>query len=364
MSAPATVASVDRNETLGRRQGSGQRIEDIDVLRDLLQCAIELEHSTLPPYMCALYSLDRTANPAATETMLSILVEEMLHLTLAANLLNAIGGRPVLDHPRLLPGYPRLLPHGDGSCSMSLLPFGREALAQFALVERPAGVGAPAQWDQYETIGQFYGAIRQGLIDVAAEIGDDALFCGDPQCQIPASFAYGGSGRIVSVDSLTSALAALDEIVEQGEGAERVDVWDGATQMFHPERDEVAHFYRINELLVGRRYRRGDTPASGPSGESIAVAWGEMRPMRPNPRMADHPPESALRHQQHAFNASYSGLLADLEHAFNGHPEQLGPAVGAMYRLKAQAEELMHVSLDDGTRAGPTFEWVPTGERG
>ena len=33
----------------------------LDGLREHLQWAIELEHSTIPPYMCALYSLDRPA---------------------------------------------------------------------------------------------------------------------------------------------------------------------------------------------------------------------------------------------------------------------------------------------------------------
>ena len=32
-----------------------------------------------------------------------VFVEEMLHLALAANLLNAVGGRPRLDSPRMLP---------------------------------------------------------------------------------------------------------------------------------------------------------------------------------------------------------------------------------------------------------------------
>lgn len=49
------------------------------------------------------------------EVVQSVFVEEMLHLTLAANLLNAAGGSPVLDAPQVLPGYPRTLPHSDRS---------------------------------------------------------------------------------------------------------------------------------------------------------------------------------------------------------------------------------------------------------
>jgi rubrerythrin len=70
------------------------RIATLESLREHLQWAIELEHSTIPPYLCALYSLDSDRNPEAADVVSSVMVEEMLHLTLAANLRNAVGGRP------------------------------------------------------------------------------------------------------------------------------------------------------------------------------------------------------------------------------------------------------------------------------
>ena len=354
-------AAVD--DVIGSTRPFG-RIDDVASLHDHLQCAIELEHTTLPPYLCALYSLDREENPAAGEALLSVFVEEMLHLALAANVLNAVGGRPRLDTPQMVPGYPRSLPHGDPSFAVSLLPFGREAVRQFAQIERPAAAGAPPQDDRYDTIGQFYEAIRHGLVELCAEIGEAALFCGDPARQVDASFTYGGSGRIIAVDGLERALAALDEIIEQGEGAADVGVWDRYRDMFHPERDEVAHYYRIEELVLGRRYRRGDSPSSGPTGERIAVDWEGARPMRRDQRIADQPPGSPLRHMQEAFNAGYCSLLARLDDAFDGRPDLLGPAVGAMYGLKAEAEALLRTPLDGGPEmAGPTFEWVPPDER-
>jgi Ferritin-like len=56
--------------------------------------------------MCAMYSLDSGRNPEATEVVTSVLVEEMMHMALAANLLNAVGGRPRLDSTQMLPAYP------------------------------------------------------------------------------------------------------------------------------------------------------------------------------------------------------------------------------------------------------------------
>jgi hypothetical protein len=43
------------------QQSLGQSIQEH------LQSAIELEHFTIPPYLCALYSLDPGRNPEATE---------------------------------------------------------------------------------------------------------------------------------------------------------------------------------------------------------------------------------------------------------------------------------------------------------
>ena len=343
---------------------SHARIQTLESLREHLQWAIELEHSTLPPYMCALYSLDPDRNPEAVEVVTSVFMEEMLHLTLAANLLNAVGGRPVLDAPQLMPGYPSQLPHGDRSLEVRLVPFGREALELFLTIERPSTRGAPAESDGYETIEQFYEAVELGLRDLCARLGEGAVFTGDPARQVSNDLAYRGSGDIVVVTDLPSALQALQEIVEQGEGAAHHDVWDGSHDMFHPERDEVAHYYRFQELMLGRRYRRGDTPASGPSGPAVTVDWSGVHPMRANPRISDHAPGSPIRVAQEAFNQAYCTLLYQLEESFNGSPRTLGSAVGSMYGLKAQAQALMETPLEDGSAtAGPTFEYVDPADR-
>ncbi|MBE3013491.1 CDGSH iron-sulfur domain-containing protein [Microbispora sp. NEAU-D428] len=335
---------------------SETRIDTLDSLREHLQWAVELEHATLPPYLCALYSLDPERNPEATEVVGSVFAEEMLHLALAANLLNAVGGRPHLDMPRMLPPHPRRLPHSD--LELSLLPFGPEALEMFLRLERPAPPDAPAESDGYETIGQFYAAIEQGLRDLCEQLGEREVFCGDPARQVNTTHFRHTAGRLIAVDSLDSALRALEEIVEQGEGTARSEIWDGDQDVFHPDRDEVAHYYRFQELKLGRRYRRGDTPRSGPTGEPISVDLGGVRPMRPNPRLSDHAPGSDVRIAQEEFNHTYCAILHLLEQAFNGSPKLLAVATGTMYALKAQARALMLMTDDDGTTAGPTFEYV------
>ena len=339
-------------------------IDTIDDLRRHLQWAIELEHATIPPYLCALYSLDPARNPEAAQVVGTVLAEEMIHLALAANLLNAVGGSPKLDTPELLPPYPHPLPHGDRSVHVHLVPFGPEALELFLRIEQPASADAPPQTDEYRTIGQFYAAIEAGLRTLCDELGEERVFSGDPARQIGELHLRGGGGEVLPVHDLKSALAALDEVVEQGEGAARTDVWDGDRDVFHPEREEVAHYYRFQELRLGRRYRTGDTPGSGPTGEEIAVDFTGVLPMRPDPRTADYPEGSPVRVAQEEFNQTYCLLLFQLEEAFNGDPGQLQDAVGTMFGLRNQAMALMKMPTGDGTTtAGPTFEYVPPERR-
>jgi hypothetical protein len=283
----------------------------------------------------------------------------MLHLTLAANLLNAVGGRPRLAIPKMMPGYPRPLPHGDRSFEISLFRFGPEAIETFLKIEQPSPTGAPPEGDKYETIGQFYDAIKQGFRELSVALGEANVFCGDRARQVTDQHFYSGGGRIIAVDNLASAFDALEEIVEQGEGAGHTQVWDGTSDVFHPERDQVAHYYRFQELKLGRRYRRGDTPRSGPTGSPISIDWSGVRPMRTNPRICDNAPGSPIRVAQEKFNQSYYALLQLLEQAFGGAPRTLGSAIGAMYSLKTQAQALMQIPTEDGNAtAGPTFEYV------
>ncbi len=199
--------------------------------------------------------------------------------------------RPRLDTPEMLPGHPRRLPHGDRSLQLSLVPFGADAIEMFLRLERPVPPGAPAESDSYETIGQFYSAIATGMRDLCVDIGEGEVFRGDPARQVTAGPFHHSGGRLATVQDLASALAALEEIVEQGEG--------------HPDRDEVAHYYRLQELKLGRRYRRGDNVQSGPTGEAVSVDLGGVHPMRPNPCLDDHAPGSPIRATQEDFNHTY-----------------------------------------------------------
>jgi len=336
-------------------------VTTLDELREHLQWALELEHATLPPYLCALYSIKPGTNQAAVGVISSVFIEEMLHMTLVANVLNAVGGTPVLDTPDFIPRYPTFLPHSANAFEVSLLPFSPQAVETFMQIERPEDREAQSEAEGYETIGQFYQAIEEGLKRLCETLGEAAVFSGNPSRQVtPQLFEYRGSGRVVPVYDLASALVAIDEIEEQGEGLKHAEVWDGDRDMFHPERDEVAHYFRFMELQQQRSFKRGDSPESGPTGESFTLDYSAVYPMRPNPRSQTYKGGSPVVAKVGEFNLLYSDLLRDLHRAFNGEPGRLFKTIPAMQQLKVVAQAIMQMETGDGTtNAGPTFEYMP-----
>ena len=335
-------------------------IRDVDSLRNHLQWAIQVEHTTFPPYLCALYSIKDGHNQEAAEILRSIFMEEMLHMTLAANILNAIGGSPQIDKPDFIAAYPAYLPHSDRSFQVSLGKFSKPVIETMIKFEKPEAEGAPPEDDNYETFGQFYDAIENGLIQLSKELGQERLFCGDPGKQIlDDSICYGGSGRIIAVTDLGSALEALEEIIEQGEGLDHGSIWDGDRNMFHHERDEVGHYFRLNQIVTGHYYQPGDTPQSGPTGKTFEVDWDAVYNMQPNPRSSDYPVGSDVEVAMSRFNRAYSEILGTMQQAFNGEPAKLSASIGAMMELKNLAVDLMKLPSGDGlTCAGPSFEYL------
>jgi hypothetical protein len=333
---------------------------DIHGLRDALQAAIELEHAVIPPYLYALYSLLPGANEAAAGIIGSVVVEEMLHLTLAANILSAVGGRPVLDSPNMLPRYPGPLPGTvDDGLTVGLAPFSVGLVRDtFMAIEQPewsldfaAAPAGSAPDDKPLTIGQFYRRIRTTLVSLG-----EGAFTGRRHHQVTTNLMPG----TVPVTGVASACQAIDTIIDQGEGT--------LTSPMEVTGPDVAHYYRFAEIVYGRRLIRN--PAAGPAtppdqrylydGAPVPVDPSAVRGAPVNPTMAGYPAGSAARQACQAFNYSYTSLLKALHAAFNGTPRELTSAIGLMGSLQQQALDMMSGATTGGVPAGPTFEWQPT----
>jgi len=331
-------------------------ITTLESLREHLQLAIELEHATIPPYLCALYSIKEGTNLVPSAIIRSVVMEEMLHMTLAANMLNAIGGSPNIRGELFIPDYPTYLPHSDKAFKVGLGKFSREAIETFLKIERPAATDQPPQAHHYHTIGQFYQAIRIGLKYVEANSGS-TIFTGDPSWQITPEQYYGGGGRILAIRSLADALEAVDEIEGQGEGIDGT-INDPDHKLFGDD-IEYAHYFKFNEIYHERFYTEKDSPQSPPSGNKIEVDWSGVYNMQPNPKMRQYKKDSELWNKSYEFNKAYMALLDNLHRAFNGKPETIVESAILMYKLKYLAVELMKTPVEGGPyTAGPTFEYV------
>jgi hypothetical protein len=347
------------------------KITSYDELIKYLKAALRLEHATIPPYLTALYSLRPGSNSPAWHILRVIAVEEMLHLTLVANVMNAVGCKPNLTDPEFVPDYPTALPSGEDDFVVDLQRFSAEAVETALKIERPGKAPegkrlirsdrdpqAPAllvadplgSGMRYWSIGEFYEEIMRGLKFLAEQYAaeDGELFTGNPDDQVLPEYFYSGGGSAIPVTDLDSALEALQLIAEQGEGLGG-GIFDGA--------GELAHYYRFEQLKLGRYYQKGDAPGD-PSGREFTIDWEAAYPVMTNAKLGHYPADSELFAAARAFNEDYAGFLAFLTEAFNGQPERLLDAVPWMFRIRDNMERLVKnpVPGRPGVHAGPTFE--------
>ncbi len=361
-------------------------IVTLDDLRDHLQYAIGLELTTIPAYLCALYSIVPGANTAACEVIQSVVLEEMLHMALAANILNAVGGAPATGPagggPSPVPAYPATVPFIDAMPVIHLQAFSPAAVDEFIAIERPAGDEKTAGGgDRYGSIGAFYAAIEAGL----RALGTPGVFRQGREaragCQLTAENYYGGAGTLIEVTDLDSARAAIGEIVREGEGVPRRVLRQTAHEHLlsgarTPGRlgapydvDDMdrlpfgwkmySHYARFREIRAGRYYRPDQLVGDVPAGDMLPVDWRAVRPMVPDPAAQAYHGTWAYRPMM-AFNAAYTALVDTIYRGFNGEPMLLREAVPGMYELKYQATSLLNLPspAEPGRTLGPAFEYL------
>ena len=328
-------------------------------VRTALQRAIELEHATIPVYLYAYFSLDPEINGEAAAILRSVVVEEMLHMVLAANVLNALGGAPTISHRRFIPTYPSHLPGGvEGQLRLHLRPYSAEQLEAFIEIEEPRD---PVDYEAHAalvevpsvTIGEFYLTIANAITRLPP-----GVFAPTPRHQVGPDLLFGS----VAVVDAASAVAALETIIEQGEGtsASPVEV-DGPNG-----HNDFAHFYRLSELKHGRRLvavpdAESRLAAYTFAGDAVTVDPRGIYDLPTDPASNDHPGGSPARRQVDTFNATYTTLLAQLHDLLNGHNDMATfmDSLATMSTLEDLARAMARGSETSGVPIGPSFEYRP-----
>jgi hypothetical protein len=307
-------------------------VENRKELTYLLSQGAELEHALMCQYLYAAFSLKSAADglgAAQVErvegwrtVILRIAGEEMLHWAVVQNLLAAVGSAPFVSRPHLphqAQGYPP-------GVQLGLLPFGEPALQHFIYLERPQDVesvdGAgfeptgtspePMSADEivprgqdFATVGHLYRSCARGLAHLAEKLGEDRLFIGPAFHQAEES-AFGWP-ILGPITNLEQAEAAIERIVEQGEGA--TGDWNDA------------HFGRFLAVRDDYLAARREDPGFDPVHPVVAAGMRAVEGIEPAVYITD-PATGAC---SDLFNAVYELLLQMIARYFAfGHetPEQ------------------------------------------
>jgi hypothetical protein len=357
-------------------------IEDREELIFMLCEAAELEHMIMLQYLFAAFSLKRDEDEGLTPEQLAackrwdrtishVAAQEMLHLALCCNLLTAVGAAPHFRRPN----FPQRANYFPAGVQFDLLPFGETALRHFIYLERPEGMQAddapgfianlaptptptghevvPFLQD-FATVGHLYRGIEQGFRHLAEKYGEDRLFIGPPRAQ--ATEAYFRWPELVAVTDLRSAVAAIETIVEQGEGARG-----------HVDEGHYGQFLRL--LAEYQEFVRND-PAFDPA-RPVQMAWCRTpgTPDVATPILVTDPMTADVAD---LFNASYEVLVQMLARFF-AHTEEdddeldtlADTAVSSMFMIiRPRACILTRLRIGPnlpGKTAGPSFEYYRSG---
>ncbi len=334
-------------------------LDTVQNAKDRLQLAVGVEFGTLPPYLYALYSIRPGANSAAQKSLLAVALEEMIHMCLVCNVLNALGGHPVIQVQK----YPGPLPGEIGpnqvQLILHLIPFSQDAMKQGMNIEEPEDAPdfpvrsflemAAAPATTAVTIGQFYRELDSFLETLPAtswtpnrnQITDSQFF----------------AGQVFPVNNYADAHRAITNIVSEGEGTQ-----SGTTHDPLDFQDEIAHFFRFGEIFNDRVLTKTNDPlgyAFGP--QKFGVDWNGAYPAISDPGAHDfsHDPPAAQAAQT-ACNQAFTNLIDSLQLAVNGSAGALGDAVQAMFALRMAALHAFTVPLADPAKvAGPAFLYQP-----
>ncbi|HZH30539.1 MAG TPA: ferritin-like protein [Pyrinomonadaceae bacterium] len=283
-------------------------------LGEAIQQAIGIEIATIPVYLYTYYSVNRyrdgmqdsisgglvqaltgkgmalsEANSVALDlsaqimvyankvgaTIMSVVMEEMLHMALSSNLKQALIGQPLLTG-RSPWSYPTMLPGHEPEFEIDLAPFSLNQLMTFLKIESPQPLPPTAEAltaIPYTTIGQFYDMIKACINENELTYNTD-----NPQL-IPGERYYSpnmidtvyydkqhkpqyvdadDSGDLVHIVDRASAVKAIDQIVEQGEGNGSATGLkpDGSVDCGKvtkadyddPDREELSHFEKFAQI--------------------------------------------------------------------------------------------------------------------
>jgi rubrerythrin len=367
------------------------RCDNREELIFLLSEAAELEHSLLCSYLFTAFSLKSEPEEGLSEqeciavrgwkkTISGVAAQEMLHLALVSNLLTAIGAAPHFSRPN----FPQRSKYYPASIRLALTPFNFQTLQHFIYIERPQGTtleDAPAFSEpepnakgqvaqsqattvvasdevtplaqDFVTLEELYRGIEAGFRHLSQKYGEQRLFSGPSHSQATSAlFSFTG---LQGVTDTTSALRAIELIIEQGEGSPK-----------HRTDSHYAQYKAIQEEYQQLKAQRAEFEPTRPVLENpfgvIPVDTFEKINLLDDPYTVDI---------SNVFNGVYEVMLQMLVRFF-AHTQEtdnelktlIDSAINMMFELiKPLGELLTKLPAGPsypGLTAGPSFQFYRT----
>jgi hypothetical protein len=318
---------------------------DLPWLLESLQWAIELEFSTIPIYLSGMWSI---IQPGEVYYIIkSVVMEEMLHMGLACNMLVAVGGTPKITAPtfpaRGLTGgvRPDLCVYLEG--------LNHRTVEMYMQIEEPEHrVAAATATESFHTIGEFYDAIAAAFTGLGPSISTAGQLTATLPVPDPSQPDHQPSPPIIN-EALTQ-LGTLEQV--QQAIATIKDQGEGTSSSPDDNEGDLAHYYRFGEIKHGRELVQapdGSRQWLGPE-----VPFPPCYPVQQVPS-GGYPQVSAVVD----FDRQHAQLITNLERAWNGggvgsrrcdqrhgRPRwprsEHRPATGAWYRSSAQLRPRLH----------------------
>jgi Ferritin-like len=370
---------------VGKQLEKNPQIGSREELIQALHTAAELEHGLCCQYLFAAFTMRKTRTDFDSHPNLVVLQmaqrwaavlmlvarQEMEHLALVCNLLNAVGGdlnfhRP--NFPQPAERYPLHIP-------FRLEPFGVPALRRFVWFEKPEnlrpmfspdGYGhdhprpeAALHLDLLAVPETRYDSVQKLFTEIRAAfqtLDPGSVFIGNPDRQVDGS-QFANRITVEPVTNRKQAAAAIELIIEQGEGI-------GLT----PLDPNGSHFQMLVQILRELEEAKETIPDFSPALNVVENPVLEQNPGAGPGTIVTYEPS---RIGMELFNEAYQLLLAMLKSWFQcfsfsqNYPRQASEFYAAFFPLMTMVIRPLGEILTrmpagvDGKNAGPSFELPP-----
>jgi len=301
-------------------------ISTLSDLQDALQTAMQLEFATIPPYLCAQWSIN--SDPSGVGNMIqNIVIQEMFHFALAGNMLTAIKGAPKIANAGFVPSYPaNVLPGGiPQKLAVDLQPLSLDQLQVFMQIENPEfpplalTAGPPPA-----TIGAFYDTISNGFTVVNPTIDPNANF---------VDFSAFSTPQTVQIKTIADAQNAITTIKTEGEGTQ------GSPDEPPGDSSTFAHYYAFKQIFIAKTLVQTNGK------------WGFTGAAIQFPTVFSFSQSAVRADPSAAFNQTLSNLLQQLQACWTTGASFFD-TLGTMSTLQSQGKQLIQQKIR------PEFLWA------